>query len=120
MIKATNDSHVWAETFDRKVTDIFAVESEVAKTIAAKLQAKLTGREEQVIAKKPTDNPAAYDLYLRGLAVSSRPGITPATMLAAQRYLQEAVWVDSKFAVAWTLLSEIDSRGYNTASLLPR
>ncbi len=120
LIKATNDSHVWAETFDRKVTDIFAVESEVAKTIAAKLQAKLTGREEQVIAKKPTDNPAAYDLYLRGLAVSSRPGITPATMLAAQRYLQEAVRVDSKFAVAWALLSEIDSRGYNTASLLPR
>jgi TolB-like protein len=68
LIKAANDSHLWADTFDRKLTDIFSVESEVAKAIAEQLQAKLTGREEQAIAAKPTDNPEAYDAYLRGLA----------------------------------------------------
>src|SRR6266436_5905821 len=67
LIRAANDSHLWAETFDRKLTDIFSVESEVAKAIAEQLRAKLTGREEQVIAAKPTDNTEAYDAYLRGL-----------------------------------------------------
>src|SRR6478736_7174301 len=64
LIKAANDSHLWADTFDRKLTDIFSVESEVAKAIADQLRAKLTGQEEQVIAAKPTDNPQAYDAYL--------------------------------------------------------
>src|SRR5262249_13172014 len=68
LIKAANDSHLWADTFDRKLINIFSVESEVAKAIADQLQAKLTGQEEQVIAAKPTDNPEAYDAYLRGLA----------------------------------------------------
>src|SRR5438094_631911 len=63
LIKADNDSHLWADTFDRKVTDIFSVESDVARAIADQLRAKLTGREEQVIASKPTDNPEAYDAY---------------------------------------------------------
>src|SRR6476469_610163 len=68
LIKAANDSHLWADTFDRKLTDIFSVESEVAQAIADQLQARLTGQEEQVISAKPTDNPEAYDAYLRGLA----------------------------------------------------
>jgi TolB-like protein/class 3 adenylate cyclase len=68
LIKATNDSQLWGDTFDRKLTDIFSVESEVAKAIADQLRAKLTGQEEQVIAARPTDNPEAYDAYLRGLA----------------------------------------------------
>ena len=73
LIKAANDSHLWADTFDRKLTDIFSVESEVAKAIADQLRAKLTGQEEQVIAAKPTDNPEAYDAYLRGLAYRLKP-----------------------------------------------
>jgi hypothetical protein len=66
LIKAANDSHLWADTFDRKLTDIFSVETEVARTIADQLRAHLTGREEQVIAAKPTDNPEAYDAYCAG------------------------------------------------------
>src|SRR6266542_2563938 len=66
LIKAANDSHLWADTFDRKLTDIFSVESDVAKAIADQLRVKLSGREEQVISAKPTDNPEAYDAYLRG------------------------------------------------------
>ena len=72
LIKAANDSHLWADTFDRKLTDIFSVESEVAKAIAEQLRAKLTGQEEQVIAAKPTENVEAYDAYLRGLAYTSK------------------------------------------------
>jgi TolB-like protein len=68
LIKAANDSHLWADTFDRKLTDIFSVETEVAKAVSDQLRAKLTGQEEQIIAAKPTDNPEAYDGYLRGLA----------------------------------------------------
>src|SRR5436309_2514382 len=67
LIKAANDSHVWADTYDRKLTNIFSIETEVAKAIADQLRAHLSGREEQVIAAKPTDNPEAYDAYLRGL-----------------------------------------------------
>src|SRR5438132_3698838 len=76
LIKAANDSHLWADTFDRKLTDIFSVESEIAKSIADQLRAHLTGREEQVIAAKPTDNPEAYDAYLRGLAYTLKPNNT--------------------------------------------
>ena len=114
LIKAANDSHLWADTFDRKLTDIFSVESDVAKAIAEQLRAKLTGQEEQVIAAKPTDNPEAYDAYLRGLAYSLKTANTPANTLAAQKYLREAVRLDPKFALAWALLSYVEARGYIT------
>src|SRR5437867_2778682 len=119
LIKAANDSHLWADTFDRKLTDIFSVESEVAKAIADQLRAKLTGEEERVIAAKPTDNPEAYDAYLRGLAYNVETTYTPANALAAQKYLREAVRLDPKFALSWALLSIADARGYLTQSLQP-
>ena len=119
LIKAANDSHLWADTFDRKLTDIFSVESEVAKAIADQLRAKLTGQEEQVIAAKPTDNPEAYDAYLRGLAYNLRTNNTPTNALGAQKYLREAVKLDPKFALAWALLSTTESRGYITFNLQP-
>jgi TolB-like protein/Tfp pilus assembly protein PilF len=119
LIKAANDSHLWADTFDRKLTDIFSVESEVAKAIADQLRAKLTGQEEQVIAAKPTDNPQAYDAYLRGLAYNLKTQTTPASALGAQKYLKEAVRLDPKFALAWALLSYTDAVGYLTRSLQP-
>ena len=120
LIKAANDSHLWADTFDRKLTDIFSVESEVAKAIADQLRAKLTGQEEQVIAAKPTDNPEAYDAYLRGLAYTLKAGAnTPVNTLGAQKYLREAVKLDPKFALAWALLSNTESRGYITLNLQP-
>ena len=117
LIKAANNSHLWADTFDRKLTDIFSVESEIAKAIADQLRAKLTGQEEQVIAAKATDNPEAYDAYLRGLAYYLRPSDLPGNYLAAQKYLREAVKVDPKFALAWALLSYVDAYAYLTANL---
>src|SRR5580765_914709 len=119
LIKAANDSHLWADTFDRKLTDIFSVESEVAKAIADQLRAKLTGQEEQVITAKPTDNVEAYDAYLRGLAYSLKIALTPANALAAQKYLKEAVRLDPNFALSWALLSYVDSIGYVTQNLQP-
>jgi len=119
LIKAANDSHLWADTFDRKLTDIFSVESEVAKAIADQLRARLTGQEEQVIAAKPTDNPQAYDAYLRGLAYSLKTANTPANVLGAQKYLKEAVRLDPKFALAWALLSYTDAVSYSTLALQP-
>ena len=117
LIKAANDSHLWADTFDRKLADIFSVESEIAKAIADQLRAKLTGREEQEIAAKPTDNPEAYDSYLRGLAYTLKTLPTSANTLSAQKYLKEAVRLDPKFALAWALLSIVESRAYRTQSL---
>src|SRR5213596_12316 len=119
LIKAANDSHLWADTFDRKLTDIFSVESEVAKAIADQLRAKLSGQEEQVIAAKPTDNVEAYDAYLRGLAYSLKTGLNYADQIRAQSYLKEAVRVDPKFALAWALLSQVDALGYVMLALQP-
>src|SRR6266403_1384370 len=119
LVNAQTDSHLWAETYDRKLTDIFSVESEIAKGIVASLQAKLTGREEQALAVKPTTNPEAYDAYLRGLAYTLKTLPTSATALPAQRYFKEAVRLDPKFALAWAQLSIVDSRNYITQSLQP-
>src|SRR5262249_15815857 len=119
LINAITDSHLWSDTFDRKLTDILSVESEVAKTIADQLRAKLTGHEEEVIAAKPTDNPQAYDAYLRGLAYTLKTGFTPANSLGAQKYLKQAVQLDPNFPLGWTLLSYVDATGYLTQSLQP-
>jgi TolB-like protein/class 3 adenylate cyclase/Tfp pilus assembly protein PilF len=119
LIKAANDSHLWADTFDRKVTDIFSVESDVARAIADQLRAKLTGQEEQVITARPTDNVEAYDAYLRGLAYSLKNAETPANALGAQKHLREAVRLDPKFALGWALLSFVDADGYLTQALQP-
>jgi serine/threonine protein kinase/Tfp pilus assembly protein PilF len=119
LIKAATDSHLWSDTFDRKLTDIFSVESEVSKAIADQLRAKLTGQEQEIIAAKPTNNPEAYDAYLRGLAYTLKTAFTPANSLAAQKYLREAVQLDPKFALGWALLSYVDASGYLTQSLQP-
>jgi TolB-like protein/class 3 adenylate cyclase/Flp pilus assembly protein TadD len=119
LIKAANDSHLWADTFDRKLTDIFSVESEVAKAIAEQLRAHLTGQEEQVIAAKPTDNPEAYDAYLRGLAYTLKSADTTTNALGAQKYLREAVRLDPKFALGWALLSYVDAASYRNQALQP-
>jgi serine/threonine protein kinase/Flp pilus assembly protein TadD len=119
LIKAADDSHLWADTLDRKLTDIFSVESDIAKAVADQLRAKLTGHEENVIATKPTDNVQAYDAYLRGLAYTLKTGSTHANFVGAQKYLREAVRFDPKFALGWALLSYVDARGFITQGLEP-
>ena len=119
LIDARTDTHLWAEHYDRDVADVFAVETEIAKQIAEQLRAQLTGREEQAIAAIPTNNPAAYDAYLRGLAYSLKTGTTVSSAVGSQKYLREAVHMDPKFALGWALLSYVDALGYLTANLPP-
>jgi TolB-like protein/cytochrome c-type biogenesis protein CcmH/NrfG len=114
LINAQSDSHVWADTYDRKLTDIFGVESEIAKSIADSLQAKLTGREEQALAVKPTNNPEAYDAYLRGLAAEGQSLHSVYAMEEAVRFYERAVKLDPAFALAWSKLSRADSIVYSS------
>jgi serine/threonine protein kinase/Flp pilus assembly protein TadD len=109
LINAQTDSHLWADSYDRNLTDILGVESEIAKRIAESLQAKLTGREEQALAVKPTNNPDAYDAYLHGLAFDARSrsaAMFPNFDLVheATRSYQRAVELDPQFALAWARL----------------
>jgi len=120
LINAQTDSHLWADSYDRKLTDILGVESEIAKRIAESLQAKLTGREEQALALKPTNNPEAYDAYLRGLAFEARnysSSFRPDLLAKAADFYEQAVQLDPNFAIAWARLSRADAHRYFGSSL---
>jgi serine/threonine protein kinase/Tfp pilus assembly protein PilF len=113
LIKAQTDSHLWGDTYDRKLTDIFSVESEIAKGIAESLQVKLTGSEEQALAVKPTNNPEAYDAYLRGLAFQVRSSYSIDLVGKAIDSYERAVQVDPNFALAWARLSRAHALVYS-------
>ena len=114
LINAQTNSHLWAESYDRNLTDILGVESEIAKRIAESLQAKLTGREEQALATKPTNNPEAYDAYLRGLAFEARYHSSYSSDLirGAVAFYERAVQLDPNFAIAWARLSSANAQMY--------
>jgi TolB-like protein/Tfp pilus assembly protein PilF len=104
LINALTDAHLWADTYDRKLTDIFAVESEIAKTIAETLQAKLTGSEKSSIAKVPTANPEAYELYLQGRFFwNKRSG---ADLRKSMEYFNQAIAKDPNYALAYAGLAQ--------------
>jgi len=104
LINALTDAHLWADTYDRKLTDIFAVESEIAKTIAETLQARLTGSEKSLITKTPTVNPEAYELYLKGRFFWNKR--TGADLLKSIDYFKQAVEKDQKYALAYAGLAD--------------
>jgi serine/threonine protein kinase/Tfp pilus assembly protein PilF len=112
LLNAQTDSHLWAETYDRKLTNIFDVESEIAKGIAESLQTKLTGREEQALAVKSTNNPEAYDAYLRGLVFQARGFFSDDIVRKAISFYERAVQLDPNFALAWARLSRANSLVY--------
>ncbi|PYJ63726.1 MAG: hypothetical protein DME74_02335 [Verrucomicrobia bacterium] len=119
LINAQTDSHLWADTYDRKLTDIFGVESEIAIGIAESLQAKLTGREEQALAVKATTNPEAYDAYLRGVAFQARffSSFNHRDLgRKAVSFFERAVQLDPNFALAWARLSRADAMLYFSRS----
>ncbi len=104
LIKAATSSHVWADTFDRRWTDIFAIETEIAKTVADTLQARLTGSEEQAIAAKPTENPEAHELYLKGRFFWNKR--TRSDLKTAIQYFDEAIEKDPGYALAYAGLAD--------------
>ena len=104
LIKAATEAHLWADTFDRKLTDIFAVESDIAKTIADTLQAKLTGAEKEMIAAQPTSDLTAYDLYLKGRSLWGKRG--GENLRQAIAFYEQAIALDPNYALAYTGLAE--------------
>jgi TolB-like protein/tetratricopeptide (TPR) repeat protein len=111
LIRAASDEHLWAESYNRKLDDVFAVEGEVAQTIAEMLRTKLSGAEVAEIAAKPTSNAAAYDAYLRGLDFEKRTFGTE-QLKAASKFYAQATQLDPEFALAWAHGSDIDGLIY--------
>jgi TolB-like protein/Tfp pilus assembly protein PilF len=104
LINALTDAHLWADIYDRKLTDIFAVETDIAKTIAETLQAKLTGSEKTAISKKPTANPEAYELYLKGRFFWNKR--TSNDLRKAVEYFNQAITKDPNYALAYAGLAD--------------
>src|SRR5205807_9480610 len=105
LIRADQDSHLWAQSYDRKLTDIFGVESDVAKSIAQTMQAKLSGREEKAFGIKPTDNPEAYGAYLRGVAAEGEGIVYGYYTQKAMSFYKRAVHRDQALGLAWRSVS---------------
>jgi TolB-like protein/Tfp pilus assembly protein PilF len=116
LIKAASDAHLWAESFDRKLTDIFAVETDIAKTVAETLQATLTGSEKTAIAKQPTANTEAYELYLKGRFYWNKR--TGPDLRKAIEYFNQAIAKDPGYALAFAGLADAYSllSAYGAAS----
>jgi TolB-like protein len=104
LISALTDAHLWADTYDRKLTDIFAVETEIAKTVAGVLQAKLTGSEQHVIAARPTENTEAHQLYLKGRFFWNKR--TGNDLKKSIDYFQQAITADSNYALAYAGIAD--------------
>ena len=108
LIRAASDEHIWAESYNRKLEDVFGVEGEVASAIADQLKAQLTGQEQKALTEKPTQNAAAYDAYLRGVAIERDAFTTPAFQQAMVAY-QRAVELDPKFVLALSRIAVLRS-----------
>ena len=107
LINALTDAHLWSDTYDRKLTDIFAVESEIAKNVAENLKARLNVRAEEVLAARPTENPAAHELYLKGRYFWNRRNT--ASLRKAADYFQQAIDLDPNYALAYAGLADVHS-----------
>ena len=104
LVRAETDTHLWADTFDRKLTDVFQIESDIAKTIAEKLQAKLTGSEERAISMQPTADVEAHQLYLKGRYLWNRR--TAENLEKALNYFQQAADKDPNYALAYSGIAD--------------
>lgn len=113
LIKAENDAHLWAQSYDRQLIDIFAVEAEVAKQIADALSTTLSPQEKARVETKPTDNSDAYVLYLRGREYQTRPDNFLQDFRSAAHFYEQAIALDSTFALAHARLSAVTSQIYH-------
>jgi TolB-like protein len=110
LINAVTDSHLWAETYDRNLIDVFQVETDLAQKIASSLEAQLTGREQKAIAARGTTNPEAYDAQLHALALSNRQGTEDAENMT--KFARRAVELDPNYAEAWSTLALAEAQMY--------
>jgi TolB-like protein/Tfp pilus assembly protein PilF len=114
LINALTDTHVWAEVYDRTLADIFAVQSDIAGRVAKELRVKLSSRDRQSIEVRPTQNPEAYDAYLRGLAIWNGLSLSPESLHKMTTAYSRAVELDPGFALAWASLSVVQTLDYAT------
>src|SRR5262249_22338064 len=112
LVRAATDEHLWAESYNRRLDDIFGVEGEVAGAIADQLNAKLSGSEKRELGTRPTKNPDAYDAYLRGLAFAGGVENFQASILKSIQAFEDAVRLDPGFAVAWAHLCRQDGLAF--------
>ena len=110
LIRAATAEHLWAESYNRTLDDVFGVEGEVANAIAEQLNAKLSGAEQKAVAEKPTQNAAAYDAYLRAIALDNAATLDTTKKVAG--LYAEAVRLDPQFALAWARLAVARSQLY--------
>jgi TolB-like protein/Tfp pilus assembly protein PilF len=109
LIHAATDEHVWAQAYDRDLTDIFAIQAELSQQIAAALKTALSPEEKVMIARRPTENTAAYDLYLRARDVDNHGGVSLADLEKEEALDQRAVELDPSFAAAWGHLARVEA-----------
>src|SRR5262249_21016310 len=119
LIDARKDRQLWGERYDRDVTDIFAIQTAVAEEIAGALHARLSAGQKAQIERKPTQNAEAYDLYLRALEYSNRPGQEPQNLAIAGRLYRKAIKADPSFALARARLAHVGSRTYRFVAGTP-
>jgi len=115
LINARTDAHLWAEKYDRSLDDVFAIQSDIAQSIATQLQAKLSPQEKTALASRPTSDLQAYDLYLRAQALyadTSDPVHARDKLPQAVRVLHQALDRDPKFLLAWCLLARVHTNIY--------
>ena len=119
LIRAATDEHLWAESYNRKLDDVFGVEGEVATAIADQLSARLSLSEQKAVTAKPTQNTAAYDAYLRGVAFQGRVDDLITNWSKSAEAFAEAVRLDPEFAVGWAQLCRQESLVYNSVNHSP-
>src|SRR5207245_482106 len=119
LINADNDEHIWAEDYDRDLTDVFAIQSDLAKKISATLQAKLSPNEKARLDRRPTENPDAYLLFIQAEPYATRPDMFRDDSRKAEQLYEQAIKLDPNFAAAFACLSMVESWAYHTFDPTP-
>src|SRR5438309_4315558 len=119
LINANNDEHIWAEDYDRDLTDVFAIQTDLAQKIASALQAKLSPNEKERFDRRPTQNPDAYLLFIQAHDYANRPDMLPDTSLKAEQLFEQATKLDQNFALAFAGLSMVESWLYHSSDPVP-
>jgi TolB-like protein/Flp pilus assembly protein TadD len=119
LINANNDEHIWAEDYDRDLTDVFAIQTDLAQKIASSLQAKLSSNEKERLDRRPTQNSDAYLLFIQAHDYANRPDRFRDTSLKAEELFEQAIKLDPNFALAFAGLSMVQSWLYHEAEPTP-
>jgi TolB-like protein/Flp pilus assembly protein TadD len=119
LINADNDEHIWAEDYDRDLTDVFAIQTDLAQKISSALQAKLSPNEKARLDRRPTQNPDAYLLFVQAQDYASKTDMFRDTSLKSEPLFEQAIKLDPNFALAFAGLSRVESWVYHSFEPFP-